>query len=366
MGLFSILFLFSVSLGGISAFAQEVNIAFVGDVILHDRVREREEKTNEGYQVIWKDIQKYLSSADVSYANLEGPVAPAINGVSGYPMFNYPEKIIPNLKDSGFDVVSTSNNHSLDRSAKGISATIENLNKYNLNHTGTVSSPQNLQAQTESWWTLTEISPKKYIAWLACTEMTNGIEDKEKQILYCYKDEALIQKLVKELSVKDSVVAVFLTPHWGVEDKYIISDRRRLWANMLINSGATAIVGSHPHVVQKIEKVVTENGRLGVVNYSLGNFVSNQPAEKNRISMIFYIKLQLSEKRPHKAVLKEAKAVPIWMTRTPDVDATTKYSLSIIWDFSKYSPEVQQIWSENIAEDFKFKNQLELDKFLNF
>jgi poly-gamma-glutamate synthesis protein (capsule biosynthesis protein) len=106
-----------------------ITLGFVGDVILHERLRKREIKTKEGYAVIWSAIQNYIEKPDITYANLEGPVAPELGGVSGFPMFNYPEKIIPALKDNGFDLVSTANNHALDRRANGIRKTIQNLKK---------------------------------------------------------------------------------------------------------------------------------------------------------------------------------------------------------------------------------------------
>ncbi|MEQ1722403.1 MAG: CapA family protein, partial [Pseudobdellovibrio sp.] len=170
---------------------KQITLAFVGDIILHERIRKREERTHEGFQVIWQDIQQYLTSANYTYANLEGPVAPEIGGIGVYPMFNYPEKIIPNLKDSGFDVVSTANNHALDRGVAGIKQTIKNLNKYKLKFTGTISSAKS----DENFWTMTD-----NIAWLACTEMTNGVRDKENLVLYCFKDREKIKNIIKELS----------------------------------------------------------------------------------------------------------------------------------------------------------------------
>ena len=99
-------------------FAKDTTLAFVGDVIIHERLRVREEKTNEGFHTIWSPIQTYLEKADLTYANLEGPVAPEYGGLTGFPLFNFPEKIIPALKEHGIDVVSTANNHALDRQAK--------------------------------------------------------------------------------------------------------------------------------------------------------------------------------------------------------------------------------------------------------
>jgi poly-gamma-glutamate capsule biosynthesis protein CapA/YwtB (metallophosphatase superfamily) len=317
--------------------APEVHVAFVGDVILHERLRKREEKTREGFQLIWSDLQSQLESNDVTYANLEGPVAPTVGGVTGYPMFNFPEEIIPALKNSGFDVVSTGNNHALDRSSKGIEKTIENLKKYDLKFTGTRA------LDTDPWYALTEVKSlnagenKKYIAWLACTEMANGNADHKKQVLYCYKAQDEIKKLVTQLS--QDYLAVIVTPHWGTEDTFQIADNRRLWAQQMIEAGAVAIVGSHPHVIQTIETY-----KDAVIAYSLGNFVSNQSKLKNKLSMIFQLQLKLDGGK-----LKYAgwKTIPLWMSRVIQKDGTAKYRL-IETDFTKIPPEAKKIWDENI------------------
>ncbi|MBY0553670.1 CapA family protein [bacterium] len=341
-----------------------ITLAFVGDVILHERLRTREEKTKEGYQVIWQEIQAYLSSADLTYANLEGPVAPDIGGMGTYPMFNFPEKIIPNLKDSGFDVVSTANNHALDRFSIGIKKTIANLNKYKLSYSGTISSEKALVDRSETWWALTPINGSaQSVAWLACTEATNGMADKNNQVLHCFKDREKIKSYIQQLSVDASVAFIILNPHWGTEDKFKIARYRSIWAQEMIDQGAVAVVGSHPHVIQKIENINSADGRKAVVNYSLGNFVSNQRNLKNRLSIIYYIKMQMEANGQY--TLKESKALPLWMNRTIKKDRTAVYRLTPIWDFAKLPKEIKKTWFENINTEYLFKDEDELKSFLN-
>jgi hypothetical protein len=331
---------------------KEITIAFVGDVILHERIRKREEKTNEGYQVIWQDIQHYLNSTNYTYANLEGPVAPEIGGFGTYPMFNFPEKIIANLKDSGFDIVSTANNHALDRGAAGIKQTIKNLNKHKLKFTGTISSAKS----DENFWTLTD-----NIAWLACTEMTNGMRDKENLVLYCFKDREKIKNIIQDLSARDDVAGIIVMPHWGIEDKFKIADYRKKWAQEMVDLGASAIVGSHPHVIQQVESLKSAGGRNAVVNYSLGNFVSNQRDIPNRFSEIFYLKFEIGDNQ--KLIFKEAKVMPLWLNRTIAKDFTAIYRLSLVWNFKKLPKEVEEIWQQNIKTEYRFKDEAELKQF---
>ena len=147
---------------------KKVLISFVGDVILHERIRKRHDVTNEGFDSIWSELQTYFDRADLRYANLEGPVAPQLAKPSGFPRFNYPERIIEDLKKSGFDVVSTANNHSLDRGSEGVIQTIKNLDQHKLSYTGTIKNQikaavdPTLDKKTnqDTWWVLTDVSPE--------------------------------------------------------------------------------------------------------------------------------------------------------------------------------------------------------------
>ncbi len=345
--------------------SKQVVLAFVGDVILHERLRKREEKHNEGYQSIWSNIQSYLDQADLTYANLEGPVAPEYGGVTGFPMFNYPEEIIPALKNNGFDVVSTANNHSLDRQAKGIRKTIENLNKYYLNYSGTVTAEANIDHGSETWFTLTPVpGSQKMIAWLACTEMTNGIPDKENQVLYCFKHREEIKDLIQKLKIRNEIAAIILNPHWGEEEKFEIEAHVKTWARMMLDEGASAIVGSHPHVVRKIEEYTTKDQRRTLVAYSLGNFVSNQPWNPNKLGMLLYLKFQDNHDQKQ-FILTDIKYVGLWTTRTIEKDTTAKYRINAVWDEKKLPHEVQNIMKEQLGTANRLTSDEAVKAFLN-
>ncbi|HEV3415487.1 MAG TPA: CapA family protein, partial [Pirellulales bacterium] len=78
------------------------------------------------------------------------------------------------------------------------------------------------------------------------------------------------------LSRNPNIHAVFVTPHWGIEYEHKPEPRQVAWAKDMIEAGATAVIGQHPHVMQPIEKVTASDGREVPVAYSLGNFVSGQ------------------------------------------------------------------------------------------
>jgi hypothetical protein len=70
------------------------------------------------------------------------------------------------------------------------------------------------------------------------------------------------------------VAAVIVTPHWGIQYSDTPIDTQRSFARQVLNAGATAVIGTHPHVLQPWEKYVTSDGRETFIIYSLGNFVS--------------------------------------------------------------------------------------------
>ena len=82
---------------------------------------------------------------------------------------------------------------------------------------------------------------------------------------------------------------------------------------MLLDAGALAILGNHPHVVQSMETVTTSDGREGFVIYSMGNFVSGQPNVARRSSLVLY--LGLTKGSDGKVTLNGVRHLPLWMDK---------------------------------------------------
>lgn len=309
----------------------EVIVAAVGDVLLHDVVQRTAMSQPDGFAGLWRPVADLLRAAHVTYANLEGPVAPgvAVDGTlvdhpvegfdgyvySGYPMFNYPSAVIPALAQAGVDIVSTANNHSLDRYAIGIDRTIEQLRAAGIAHTGT-----RMRTETaDDWHAITETGDYR-IAWLACTYGTNGIEDRDRQVLMCYEHRDLILDEITRLSTRPDIDAVIFTPHWGEEYTHNPLSRQRELAHQAIEAGATAVIGNHPHVVQPFERYRGSDGRERFIAYSLGNFVSNQRTLNRRSSLILL--LSLAESPEGGLSVAAVRWVPIHVNFQAGADGT--------------------------------------------
>jgi poly-gamma-glutamate capsule biosynthesis protein CapA/YwtB (metallophosphatase superfamily) len=192
--------------------------------------------------------------------------------------------------------------------------------------------------------------------------MTNGNVDQEELVLYCYKDKEIIRALIQQLQARTDIAGIILTPHWGEEEKFEVARGRELWAHEMIDLGVTAIVGSHPHVIQKIEDYISADGRRTFVAYSMGNFVSNQPWIPTKASMMLFSKFKLNAQKKLEVV--DVKALPLWMDRTVEKDATSKFRVVPVYDFAPKPAQAVKIWREQLGEKYLIRAPTELDHFL--
>ena len=294
-----------------------LTIAAVGDLLLHHELQIQAYAAPDNFMTVWGSIRDLLAQADLSYANLEGTTAAGFTRkgmqirdpgrtfdkvvYSSYPRFNYHPSLLDDLVTTGIDVVSTANNHALDREAPGVDATIAALDAVKLAHTGTRA-----RGKQTPWHTRTTARGIT-VAWLACAHHTNGIADLEAQVLMC--DDPTLPDLVEELAADTTIDAVIVTPHWGKEYQPEPDKAQRALAKRLAAAGATAILGSHPHVLQPWEVLPGDGDRETFVIYSLGNFASHQPELPKRSTMLLY--LGLTRPLGQKAFVHGVRYVPL-------------------------------------------------------
>ena len=87
-------------------------------------------------------------------------------------------------------------------------------------------------------------------------------------------DKEKIQKDLEYAEANADITIVF--PHWGTEYVYEETENQKDWAIFFTEYGADVIIGTHPHVVEQVKKITSENGNTSICYYSLGNFVSGQ------------------------------------------------------------------------------------------
>lgn len=301
----------------------EIIIGAVGDLLLHERLQRQAYTSPDGAVSLWHGVKDLLEQADITYMNLEGPTAPGTNiygreapdrGLlydnvvyTSYPQFNYHPSVLDAAIASGIDVVSTANNHSLDRRTRGADLTIDELDARGLAYTGTRKST----SSSEQWWTIVEAKGFQ-VAFLGCTYGTNGIPDRDNQVLNCFDRADDIAAMITSLSARDDVDAVIVTPHWGQEYTAVPNRGQFDLSHRFLDAGAVAIIGNHPHVIQPWERYVTQDGRETFAIYSLGNFVSGQTHLPRRTTALLY--LGLYQQANGKLGVRGARYVPLHMT----------------------------------------------------
>lgn len=251
-----------------------VSLTFVGDLMCHS-VQYNYARSDSGsfyFDPVFENVKHYLTESDYTFGNLETTISPDNSDLSGYPQFSSPHNYLGALKNSGFDYLFTSNNHSYDRGKKGVLNTLESIRKYGMIAVGTNES----ESQKDSNITFTKKGIKYGL--LSYTEHINGflLKKGDKYLVNLIDTNRIKKDIARHKSGGTEVVIVYL--HFGEEYKKEPNKYQISIVNKLIKMGADIIIGSHPHVLQRTEFVSKKAGSLdsGFVAYSLGNFISNQ------------------------------------------------------------------------------------------
>ncbi|MDD3321249.1 MAG: CapA family protein [Paludibacter sp.] len=276
--LFSILFLFS-GFSYNNDFAQNpaenpeesLIIVFAGDIMGHSpqfQAAYNPTTKRYSYDACFRHVKSIIQSADIAIANLEVPIAG--KPYSGYPNFSSPDELLDGLKNAGYDVLLTANNHVLDRSKKGLERTIWSIKKRKLLSLGSYIDT----IQRDSTYPLIIEKKGIKIALLNYTYGTNGIQV-EKPNVVNYLDSMQIKKDIATAKLKNAD-QIIMTVHWGTEYELESNAFQKVYAAFFVRNGVTLVVGGHPHVVQNAEVLYNADSLAVPVYYSLGNSISNQ------------------------------------------------------------------------------------------
>ena len=309
---------------------QEEDITFTlattGDIMCHNtNFQDAYNSSTKSYDFSYyfTDVKQYLQEADITVGNLETTLSGAKKGYSGYPTFNTPEILAKNLKSAGFNVVSTANNHCMDKGYSGIESTINFLDEADLAHTGTFKSKKDQET------ILIKNVKGVNIAFLSFTYGTNGIAiPKDKSYAVNLIDKDLIKSQI-ELAKKEKPDLICVSMHWGIEYQTSANKEQKNLADFLFKNGVDIILGNHSHVPQQMEKreIKLDDGTTkdGFVIYSLGNFMANQNKQYTCDSAI--LKLEITKhKGDGKITIDKATYTPTYMYKNTS-KSTKKFKI---------------------------------------
>ena len=228
----------------------------------------------------------YTLSSDLTIGNLECNFCGA--PYAGKPDYRAPESLATTLSTIGFDLLQTANTCSIQNGLSGLQSTISYLTNAGIDHAGTYADAAERAANNGV--VIKNVSGLK-VAIIAYTKGLGGLqlpEGAEYAVNLLYKDystdyekldtQALLQSVDAAKELKPDVILVML--HWGSEATLEVTKTQQSLAKQLFERGANAILGTHSHLVGKMETmdVTTDDGKdkTCFVAYSLGNFFSSQ------------------------------------------------------------------------------------------
>ena len=312
----------------------ELSILCVGDVMAHStNIKAAYDASAGSYDFSdnYEYVAPYISDADLAMCNMET----TFEGTAprGYPTFNAPDSLAEAVKAAGFDVALTSNNHMMDSGLGGLKRTLEILRAQDMVTVGS-------HLEGEDSFAVTDVKGVK-VGIVSYTYETTGAGDsgvtingnrigqEAQQLINSFNyhelestDYAKIQADIEGARGAGAQLVVCYL-HWGEEYQREPNSYQTAMAQKVADMGADLIFASHPHVLQKVDTVVSADGKKVPVFYSMGNFISNQreetlPSISNRRyteqGMMARVDVRLM-KSTGEIVDETVRVIPTWVDR---------------------------------------------------
>lgn len=225
------------------------------------------------HEDFFASVRSTLSGADLTFANLECVMTQgaAREARRAQVTLRAPCEGGRALADVGVDVVSLANNHAFDFGAQGARDTLGCVSDAGLHPIGMADSPAAAQRPY-----VTVIQGVR-VGVLAFAFDTNRRAERPMHVARIDEDPVGAVR-----ALRGSVDVVLVSLHWGVEFTHAPTASQTTLAHALIDAGADAILGHHPHVLQSVEVY-----RERPIAYSLGNFVFGpQPAPRDQSAVL--------------------------------------------------------------------------------
>lgn len=248
-----------------------VTISMVGDILLHERVYESGDMGDGTYNYdhFFANVEDEIEAADIAIVNQEVILGGRDIGLSGYPSFNGAFEVGDAIADAGFDIVLHATNHTIDR---GSQAVRNCLDFWSSQHPEIAVLGIHDSAEDQSSIYVREENGIK-IAFLNYTYGTNGIAIPS-DMPYCVdllERERLVSDIARAEEMADFTVVL---PHWGTEYVLEPDDDQKYWTQIMFDCGVDLVIGTHPHVIEPVELIETEEHSM-LVYYSIGNFINS-------------------------------------------------------------------------------------------
>lgn len=325
-----------------------------GDIMVHTPQLYGAKNQNGEYDFshFFKEAKAYFKNYDLNVANLEVTFGGVESGkFDGYPKFNTPDTLADAIKNSGLNFLITSNNHSYDTGLYGLKRTAKILGDKGIEFIGTRETAE------KPLYTVKEINNIK-IGMANFTYETSGstpgrkflngsiIAEEANDLISSFSYNRIekfyleAERTIKDMENQGAEFIVFYI-HWGEEYQLSANTWQKSIAQKLSNLGVDIIIGSHPHVVQPIELIHSEDGEnTTVCLYSTGNAVSNQrqeimdscPTGHTEDGLFFTYSLR---KYGEEVTLESIDIIPTWVNKYLE-NGGYKYTIYPLDNIEKY------------------------------
>lgn len=240
---------------------ETLNICFTGDLLLDRGVRQKIEHSD--IDSIFSNVSPLFHSSDAVVANLECPVTEHYAPINKHFIFRGEPKWLFSLKKAGITHLAMANNHSYDQGRDGI---IDTYNQLTINNLIPIGFGFNHADAC-----LPVVIEKGKIKVAIFNSVFLPLENfpfLPNKPCICQASPTDLANAITAYKTKYTKTLVIVLLHWGYEYQKVPEPSQRAEAIRLIESGADAIIGHHPHVIQTIDFFNHKP-----VIYSLGNFV---------------------------------------------------------------------------------------------
>ena len=292
---------------------RKVRVVAVGDNLVQTGVlRAAQSYSTDGtydFGPCYENVKPYIQAGDVSIINQETLIANDEFPITGSNFnFNSPTQLGQAVLDAGFNVITMSNNHMLDKGIDGLIATMNYWDNMRAQNDITVVGAYRDQEDMENI-RIREVNGVK-MAFVAFTEHTNGIpmqKNTDVKIILTSDTETMKSQIKAADAIADVVV---VSVHWGIEDSFVVSDQCRELAQDFVDWGADVILGSHTHTAETMEYLTRQDGTQGFVFYSLGNFISAQTDSFNMLGEMADFDI-IVDGQTGEVLISDVKVIPV-------------------------------------------------------
>lgn len=316
---------------------KHATVAAVGDISLSsDQLRSfRTDAGSFQFDNCFRQVAQTISSADIAIGNFEGTVTDDLSKVQSN---NLPTSFLGALADCGFDYLQTANSCSIQNGISSITTTMDAIENYGMHSVGTYRSLQ--EKSSTGGVQIVEVNGIR----IAIVAFTKGLKNMhlpdgcEYAVDLLFNDYDVNYSSINEdgiLSTLENANAaepdfIIAMVHWGSENTTEISGTQNTITDLLINNGVDVIIGSHPHIVGKIEhrNVQLKNGSWKdvYIAYSLGDFLTASEQSRTQYSCILNLEFSKDSQTGYCAIT-DISYTPTYCTSPSKTYGTTEYAV---------------------------------------